>query len=532
MAIPTNGLDFYLPFDADMDEKIHSLTGTLSSSSAATYFMLSSDTAGKFLRCIKTQGSSSYYLKYPGSESLMQYGTGDFSASFWLRSPNWSDFTQVVFEKKYNDSYDGFVVYSDGSEPVLDMRLRANTSSTSMDHFTETYCNSSVFLNWCFVRVGTVGYWYCNGVLDSTTEGAAVGSASSDELFKIGYSSSWPSKQAVFDLKALRIYNRALTDSEIQELSKEFADEGTSGGTGVVINGLFLSTSKPTANQKGLLVNNKFFIPFAESSGSGGTSAEYYKCASVDTSAKTWSGYKAVFDSTAGTWSFESDVTEGLAYTSVTPIVGSIYSADALARIQSLYQGEPSGLIFRAPLASDLVDIVGGVQGESWGTAPVYGQIDGKDCVTTNATGIRFDFDGMFEYIWSPRTIMLWFRRTGGSGWQNIYCPPDNLNIRCANMNVNYGYYGNEVSVGISNNVWYHHAFSVSENNIKWYINGELKTNNTTWTPSALLTHFRLATASGSASDGTSDPWYGQIADVRIYNRVLDSAEIQQIYEA
>ena len=81
----------------------------------------------------------------------------------------------------------------------------------------------------------------------------------------------------------------------------------------------------------------------------------------------TWSGYKAVFDSGTGTWSFESDATAGLTYTSVTPTVGSIYSADALARIQSLYQGEPSGLIFRAPLASDLVDIVGGVQGESWG---------------------------------------------------------------------------------------------------------------------------------------------------------------------
>lgn len=61
----------------------------------------------------------------------------------------------------------------------------------------------------------------------------------------------------------------------------------------------------------------------------GGTSAEYYKCASVDVSAKTWSGYKAVFDSTAGTWSFESDVTEGLTYTSVTPQVGSTYNADA-----------------------------------------------------------------------------------------------------------------------------------------------------------------------------------------------------------
>ena len=44
---------------------------------------------------------------------------------------------------------------------------------------------------------------------------------------------------------------------------------------------------------------------------------------------QTWSGYKAIFDSTAGTWSFESDATEGLTYTSVTPQVGSTYNADA-----------------------------------------------------------------------------------------------------------------------------------------------------------------------------------------------------------
>lgn len=74
-------------------------------------------------------------------------------------------------------------------------------------------------------------------------------------------------------------------------------------------------------------------------SSGGGTSAEYYKCASMDTSAKTWSGYKAVFDSTAGTWSFESGVTAGLAYTSVTPIVGVIYTIDALVTVASVYTG-------------------------------------------------------------------------------------------------------------------------------------------------------------------------------------------------
>jgi hypothetical protein len=57
---------------------------------------------------------------------------------------------------------------------------------------------------------------------------------------------------------------------------------------------------------------------------------------------KTWSGYKAVFDSTAGTWSFESDATEGLTYTSVTPIVGGIYSADALVIVSLLYTGTPT----------------------------------------------------------------------------------------------------------------------------------------------------------------------------------------------
>ena len=77
------------------------------------------------------------------------------------------------------------------------------------------------------------------------------------------------------------------------------------------------------------------------SGSSGGTSAEYYKCASVDTSAKTWTGYKAVFDSAAGTWSFESGVTEGLTYTSVTPEIGGIYSADALVIVSLLYSGTP-----------------------------------------------------------------------------------------------------------------------------------------------------------------------------------------------
>ncbi len=151
-----------------------------------------------------------------------------------------------------------------------------------------------------------------------------------------------------------------LDSSNVAEYSGDTAPVPTEGypdevrSPGVVIDGLFLSTSKPKDGDKGLLINNKFFIPFAESSGSGGdTSAEYYKCASVDTEAKTWSGYKAVQQENGG-YTFEETVTTGLAYTSVTPVVGSIYSADALVKVEYLYTSAHffDGFTFEDQLAS------------------------------------------------------------------------------------------------------------------------------------------------------------------------------------
>ena len=80
------------------------------------------------------------------------------------------------------------------------------------------------------------------------------------------------------------------------------------------------------------------------------------------TGAKTWSGYKAVFDSGAGTWSFESNVTAGLAYTNVTPIVGGIYSADALVTVSMLYDGTVTlpGCVFYAELNDNTTELKSG----------------------------------------------------------------------------------------------------------------------------------------------------------------------------
>ena len=101
----------------------------------------------------------------------------------------------------------------------------------------------------------------------------------------------------------------------------------------------------------------------------------------------TWSGYKAVFDSTAGTWSFESGVTSGLTYTSVTPIVGGIYSADALVTVSMLYDGTVTlpGCVFYAELKDNTTALKSG-QTLTIPSSATFQTIGGVQCVQLNGT--------------------------------------------------------------------------------------------------------------------------------------------------
>lgn len=68
----------------------------------------------------------------------------------------------------------------------------------------------------------------------------------------------------------------------------------------------------------------------------GGSSMEFYKCASVDTSARTWTGYKAVL--TDGVYSFEETLTTGLSYLGGMEVKkGLVYSQDAKLRCPYTY---------------------------------------------------------------------------------------------------------------------------------------------------------------------------------------------------
>ena len=311
MAIPTNGLVFYAPLAED---KATAETGQ-------TFTKTGTITQAKIdgIPCSYFNGSS--YIRV--DLSTMPYGTDDFAFSLWARCDGDSG---VVLQL---GSWTTGARLSQLGDGMLQAWLRGTVDLRT----TEAYDR---MVHVAATRNSGTSSLYINGSLVATSQE----SAELSQYTQISLMNSYTNGPRYITgyLAAVRLYNRGLSTDEITELANEFS--GIDDGTGVVIDGLFLSNSRPKAGDKGLLVNNKFFIPFAKSSGGG--SAEFYKCASVDTSAKTWSGYKAVFDSTAGTWSFSDTVTEGLSYTSVTPVVGGIYSADALVIVSLLYTGTPT----------------------------------------------------------------------------------------------------------------------------------------------------------------------------------------------
>lgn len=79
--------------------------------------------------------------------------------------------------------------------------------------------------------------------------------------------------------------------------------------------------------------------------GSVGSSADFYKCSSVDEENKTWSGYLAVL--VDGMYTYEDVLTTGLSYGAFyTPEIGGVYSADCSIKAGTLYG--PEKLLFGA----------------------------------------------------------------------------------------------------------------------------------------------------------------------------------------
>ena len=240
MAIPTNGLVFYAPLAED---KATAETGqTLTKTGTITQAKIDG------IPCSYFNGNS--YIRV--DLSTMPYGTDDFAFSLWARCDGESG---IVLQL---GSWTTGARLSQLNDGLLQAWLRGTVDLRT----TEAYDR---MVHVAVTRNSGTSSLYINGSLVATSQE----SAELSQYTQISLMNSYTHGPRYITgyLAAVRLYNRGLSADEITELANEFS--GIDDGTGVVIDGLFLSNSRPKAGDKGLLINNKFFIPFAESSEGG-----------------------------------------------------------------------------------------------------------------------------------------------------------------------------------------------------------------------------------------------------------------------
>ena len=257
----------------------------------------------------------------------------------------------------------------------------------------------------------------------------------------------------------------------------------------------------------------------------------YYKCASVDTEAKAWSGYKAVFDSTAGMWSFEDTVTEGLSYTSVTPIVGSIYSADALIKISSMWNGVPSeNLVFYLPLSETTIADVGPELTAS-GTI-VHTVMNGIQCAYFNGSSYLRASAVSMPTGASPRALSLWFKykdipgATSAdaavfAGWgTTTSLGRFDAYVEAQELYIIYSSGALKTDIKIQDTNWHHVLLQYDGSTSEIYYDGQLAASE------AKTINTRNNYLYIGAREYGEYAFDGYLAGIRIYNRAMTSTEI------
>jgi hypothetical protein len=265
----------------------------------------------------------------------------------------------------------------------------------------------------------------------------------------------------------------------------------------------------------------------------GGSSMDFYKCASVDATAKTWTGYKAVFAD--GVYSFEESVTSGLTYTAITPVIGRVYTADALCEIKKLFDGSlipTEGQVFYAPLAQASTTAETGQALTTSGNV-TYSTVDGIPCAYFQGSSCGINFpDAGFPAGSSARSVSLWCKNAGNTSQGMLFGYGTQTTSQMVNIalrsdgsvtNSIYADDSNMVIVYPDTDKWFNIVLTYDGNTETMYLNGVAG-----------------STTSKTFNTRLSNGWIGHygsqdycpkayLASVRVYDRVLTDDEIQQL---
>lgn len=250
----------------------------------------------------------------------------------------------------------------------------------------------------------------------------------------------------------------------------------------------------------------------------------FYKCASVDTANKTWTGYKAV--STDGIYSFEETVTEGLTYgTAFTPSVDKIYNADVTVAVSGLYRGVDPSLVFYAPLSAQADSAETGQTFTASGTV-TYQTVDGVPCAYFDGSSYLETTSSGLPVGGSPRTVSVWIKPTRmSSAWQGCFGYGQSSSYMRLYVCLNYSslainMYGADINPGIEvSESWQHVLITTDANTYRIYVNGTLRDDG----EQTMNIEGGVCTI-GRLNDGSN--YGGYLASCRIYDRVLSDSEI------
>lgn len=211
---PTAGLVAYYTFSGNAnDESGTGNNGTVNGAAPTT------DRFGNANAAYSFDGVDDY-IEVSNSSSL-NFSTS-FSASFWSKMSVWADGNNIargIISKKPNDGSSGYVFYKDGfHQNKINFRLKG--SSAAGDYMPS---NSNVTINvwefWSMSYNATSGQvkLYKNGALDKEYNNGVIGDLTNNVPLHIGRSQTW-SGHFSGSLDDIRIYNRALTDAEVQAI--------------------------------------------------------------------------------------------------------------------------------------------------------------------------------------------------------------------------------------------------------------------------------------------------------------------------
>ncbi|TSC89923.1 MAG: thrombospondin N-terminal-like domain-containing protein [Parcubacteria group bacterium Gr01-1014_3] len=219
----SDGLVGYWTFDGPQVSGT-AVTDSSSSGNSGTLTSGATIDPGVVGQSLKLDGANDYVSVGDPASGVLDFGTGNFSSSFWIRAVE-SAANIIIGKRQSGAPFVGYLIYHDTANIAIQLNDTAQTPY-GLGAFTtaclQQWCHVVVTIN----RSTNQAIYYLNGALVATVDiSATTGSLDSTGGFSIGRDD--PDGAALYAglLDEIRMYNRAISAAEVAYLYNKNAPE-------------------------------------------------------------------------------------------------------------------------------------------------------------------------------------------------------------------------------------------------------------------------------------------------------------------